>query len=206
MYLQRLAEEFPNLSQGQIDESVETNLCVWFMEYNKFLRSLAGGPLIGATNHSVYFVNGYKFHTNCHVEYREAPFKQTVLFKYEWFDPTMDVGVKRHSEYNLADINIRRRYKKYEPFILAMQATQVCYVSYPCKKKDKDDCVAVLMEVATTIEMNVPSQIEEVEVHNIDTTASIDENILLHDPNGDVIEMDEPIDDSLLEDIHKNQE
>ena len=31
------------------------------------------------------------------VEYRESPLKQTVLFKCEWFDPTMDVGVKRHS-------------------------------------------------------------------------------------------------------------
>ncbi|KAH0695483.1 hypothetical protein KY285_022580 [Solanum tuberosum] len=252
MFMQRLQEEFPNLSQGQIDESFEANFSIWFKEFvqcnpieNEFLHSLARGPLIDATSYSAYFVNGYKFHTECHgstrstmnsrvcisdpnfgdyygrikeiiqVEYREAPLKQIVLFKCEWFDPTMDVGVKRHNQYKLVDINHRRRYKKYEPFILAMQATQVCYVPYPSKKKDKDDWAAVLKvkpqnvielpneEVATVSEVNVPFQVEEVEVHEIDITVSIDENILLNDPNGDVIEMDEPIDDGLLQENHE---
>ncbi|KAH0651755.1 hypothetical protein KY284_031667 [Solanum tuberosum] len=86
-----------------------------------------------------------------------------------------------------------------------MQATQVCYVSYPNKKKDKDDWVAVLKVkprnvielldegVETTSELNVPFQVDEVEVHEIDMTVSIDENILLNDPNGDTLEIDEPI-------------
>ncbi|XP_049413304.1 L-ascorbate oxidase homolog [Solanum stenotomum] len=127
----------------------------------------------------------------------------------------MDVGVKRHNLYKLVDINHRRRYKKYEPFFLAMQATQVCYVLYPSKKKDKDDWAAVLKvkpqnvielpneEVATISEVNVPFQVKEVEVHEIDMIVSIDENILLNDPNGDVIEMDEPIDDGLLQENHE---
>ncbi|KAH0776181.1 hypothetical protein KY290_007592 [Solanum tuberosum] len=96
-----------------------------------------------------------------------------------------------------------------------MQATQVCYVPYPSKKKDKDDWAAVLKvkprnaielpneEVSTVSEVNVPFQVEEVEVHEIDMTVSIDENILLNDPNGDVIEMDEPIDDGLLQENHE---
>ncbi|KAM3235801.1 hypothetical protein P3L10_015838 [Capsicum annuum] len=73
MYLQHLEEEFPNLSQSEIDESLEENFSIWFKGYawcnpieNEYLRSLARGPLIGATSHSVYFVNGYKFHTECH--------------------------------------------------------------------------------------------------------------------------------------------
>ncbi|KAH0773679.1 hypothetical protein KY290_010816 [Solanum tuberosum] len=78
-----------------------------------------------------------------------------------------------------------------------MQATQVSYVPYPSKKKDKDDWAAILKvkprnviellneEVATVSEVNVPFQVEEVEVHEIDMTVSIDENILLNDPNGD---------------------
>ncbi|KAK4737308.1 hypothetical protein R3W88_001005 [Solanum pinnatisectum] len=222
-------EEFLNLSQGLIDESHEANFSTWFKEFvrcnpieNKFLSSLTRGPLISDTCHSVYFVNGYKFHTECHgcirptmnsgvcifdsnfgdyfgrikeiiqVEYREAPLNKTVLFKYEWFDPTMDVGVKRHNQYKLVDINQRRRYKKYKHFILAMQATQVCYVSYPNKKKEKDDWVAVLKveprnlieladeEVETTSELNVPFQVDEVEVHEIDMTISIDENIYIY--------------------------
>ncbi|KAK4726786.1 hypothetical protein R3W88_031703 [Solanum pinnatisectum] len=243
MFMQHLQEEFPSLSQGQIDESLEIHFSTWFKEYvqcnfirNEFLRSLSRGPLIGATCYSVYFVNGYKFHTECHgsarstmnsgvcisdpnfgdyygrikeiiqVEYHEAPLKQIVLFKCEWLDPTMDVGVKMHNQYKLVDINHCRRYKKDEPFILAMQATRVCYVSYPSKKKDKDDWAAVLKvkprnvielpneQVTTVSELNVPFQIEEVEVHEIDMIVSVDENILLNDPNGGVIKMDEPID------------
>jgi len=93
-----------------------------------------------------------------------------------------------------------------------MQATQVCYVSYPNKKKDKDDWVAVLKVkpqnvielldegVETTSELNVPFQVE---VHEIDMTVSIDENILLNDPNGDTMDMDEPIDDGLLQENHE---
>ncbi|XP_070041084.1 uncharacterized protein [Nicotiana tomentosiformis] len=207
---------------------------------NQFLRSLAHGPLISAKCYPVYFINGYKFHTEYHgsarstinsgvcisdpnigdyygriqeiiqVEYREEPLKQTVLFKCEWFDPTVNVGVKEHNKYKLVDVNHRRRFRKYEPFILAMQATQVCYVPYPSTKKDNDDWVAVLKvklpdvielldEAITSIpEPNFPFQVEEVEVHLIDMNFITNENIILHDPNGDVIEMVEPIDDGLL--------
>ncbi|KAM3238213.1 hypothetical protein P3L10_013243 [Capsicum annuum] len=79
MYLQRLEEEFLNLSQSEIDESLEENFAIWFKGYarcnpieNEYLRSLARGPLIGATSHSVYFVNGYKFHTECHGSMRST--------------------------------------------------------------------------------------------------------------------------------------
>ncbi|KAM3252274.1 hypothetical protein P3L10_006344 [Capsicum annuum] len=143
------------------------------------------------------------------VEYREAPLKQTVLFKCKWFDPIIDVGVKKRDRYKLVDINHRHRYKKYEPFILAMQTTQVCYVPYPSKKKNKEDWLAVLKvkpqnviellveEVVITSELNVPFQVEEVEVHEIDMFVSVDEDILLHDPNGGVLEMNEPLNDDM---------
>ncbi|XP_019241588.1 PREDICTED: uncharacterized protein LOC109221568 [Nicotiana attenuata] len=247
MYIQRLQEELPNLSQDQINESLETCFAIWFKEYvrcnhieNQFLCSLAHGPLISAKCYPVYFVNGYKFHTECHgsarstinsgvcisdpnvgdyygriqeiiqLEYRKEPLKQTVLFKCEWFDPTVNVGVKEHNQYKLVDVNHRRRFNKYEPFILAMQATQVCYVPYPSTKKDKDDWVAVLKvkprdvielpdeAITSTPEPTLPFQVEEVEVHLIDMNFTTDENIILHDPNGDVIEMVEPINDGLL--------
>ncbi|KAK6803503.1 hypothetical protein RDI58_001287 [Solanum bulbocastanum] len=118
----------------------------------------------------------------------------------------MDVGVKKHNQYKLIDINQRHRYKKYEPFILAIQATQVCNVPYPSKKKDKIDWLAVLKvkphnvvelldeEVAPIPELNVPFRVEEVEVHEIDMIVSIDEEILLHDLSGGVLEMKKPID------------
>ncbi|KAM3202871.1 hypothetical protein P3L10_030496 [Capsicum annuum] len=130
----------------------------------------------------------------------------------------MDIDVKKHNQYKLVDINHRRWYKKYEPFIIAMQATQVCYVPYPSKKKNKDNCLAVLKvkpqnvvelpveEGVKTSELNVPFQVEEVEVHKIDMSISIDENILLHNPNEGVLKMDEPVDDGLFNEHLKIQE
>ncbi|OIT05561.1 hypothetical protein A4A49_24344 [Nicotiana attenuata] len=91
-----------------------------------------------------------------------------------------------------------------------MQATQVCYVPYPSTKKDKDDWVAVLKvkpqdvielpdeAITSAPEPTLPFQVEEVKVHLIDMNFTTDENIILHDPNGDVIEMVEPINDGLL--------
>lgn len=70
MYMQRLEEEFPNLSQDQIDESLDTKFSIWFKEYvrsnhieNEYLCSLTHGPLISVYSYPVCFVNGYKFHT-----------------------------------------------------------------------------------------------------------------------------------------------
>ncbi|KAM3322040.1 hypothetical protein P3S67_003191 [Capsicum chacoense] len=99
-----------------------------------------------------------------------------------------------------------------------MQETQVCYVSYPSKKKDKDDWVSVLKikpqnvvelldeEIETAPELNIPFQVEEVQVYEINMNVSTDESIHLHDANGGLIEMDEVTDDSLLQEHHDNQE
>ncbi|OIS96767.1 hypothetical protein A4A49_60732 [Nicotiana attenuata] len=99
-----------------------------------------------------------------------------------------------------------------------MQATQVCYVPYPNKRKDKEDWVAVLNveprhvvelpdeEVMAVSDANLPFQVEEVEDHVIDMNIVVEENILLHDPNGDLIKMDEHVDDELLLDHHKTEE
>ncbi|KAM3217460.1 hypothetical protein P3L10_026903 [Capsicum annuum] len=53
---------------------------------------------------------------------------------------------------------------------------------------------------------NVPFQVEEVEVHEIDMSVSIDEDILFHDPNGGVLEMNKPLNDGLFEEHHEIQD
>ncbi|KAM3285741.1 hypothetical protein P3S67_024540 [Capsicum chacoense] len=92
------------------------------------------------------------------------------------------------------------------------------YVPYPSKKKDKEDWLPVLKvkpqnvielpveEVVITSELNVPFQVEEVEVHEIDMSVFVDEHILLHVPNGGVIEMNEPLNDGLFEEHHEIQD
>ncbi|KAF3668521.1 hypothetical protein FXO37_09513 [Capsicum annuum] len=98
-----------------------------------------------------------------------------------------------------------------------MQATQVCYVSYPSKKKDKDDWVVVLKikpqnvvelpdeEIKTAAELNIPFEVEEVQIYEIDMNVATYESIHLHDTNGGLIEMDEVTDDGLLQEYHENQ-
>ncbi|XP_043816628.1 uncharacterized protein LOC110624237 [Manihot esculenta] len=78
------------------------------------------------------------------LEYPGLPIKRTVLFKCDWFDPTPNTGTKVHRQYRIVDINNKRRYSKYEPFVLASQATQVVYASYPSKRRDKNDWWAVM--------------------------------------------------------------
>ena len=53
------------------------------------------------------------------------------------------MGVKVHNQYKLVDINQRRKFNKFEPFILAMQATQVFYMPYPILKQNNSDWLAV---------------------------------------------------------------
>ncbi|XP_057990748.1 uncharacterized protein LOC110633890 [Hevea brasiliensis] len=73
------------------------------------------------------------------IEYSALPIKRTILFKCEWFDLTLDVGIKVHKQYNIMDINLQKRLNKYELFILASQAEQVVYFPYPSLRRDKAD-------------------------------------------------------------------
>ncbi|KAK1369544.1 hypothetical protein POM88_035636 [Heracleum sosnowskyi] len=77
------------------------------------------------------------------IEYPRLPIKKTALFKCEWFDPTINVGTRVHQRYNIVEINRRKRLSVYEPFILAMQATQVYFCNYPSLRRDKVDWLVV---------------------------------------------------------------
>ena len=56
--------------------------------------------------------------------------KKVVLFKCEWYDPDKK-GTKRHKQLKLVEINEKRRYPHYDPFIFAHQACQVYYTRGP---------------------------------------------------------------------------
>ncbi|KAK1387560.1 DUF4216 domain-containing protein [Heracleum sosnowskyi] len=77
------------------------------------------------------------------IEYPRFPIKKTALFKCEWFDPTLNVGTKIHPRYNIVEVNQRKRLNVYEPFVLAMQATQVFFCNYPSLRRDKIDWLVV---------------------------------------------------------------
>nr|GMD76472.1 uncharacterized protein LOC109190933 [Ipomoea batatas] len=78
------------------------------------------------------------------VEYPNVPIKKVVLFKCEWFDPTPNVGSRFNSEYGIAEVHCNKRYRKYDPFIIAQSACQVCYIPYPRGIREKMNWWVVL--------------------------------------------------------------
>ncbi|XP_019196351.1 PREDICTED: uncharacterized protein LOC109190339 [Ipomoea nil] len=78
------------------------------------------------------------------VEYPNVPIKKVVLFKCEWFDPTPNIGSIFNSEYGIAEVHCNKRYRKYDPFIIAQSACQVCYIPYPRGIREKINWWVVL--------------------------------------------------------------
>ncbi|XP_031131722.1 uncharacterized protein LOC116033108 [Ipomoea triloba] len=134
------------------------------------------------------------------VEYPSLPVKRTILFKCEWFDPTT-VGMKVHSQYKLVEVNHKHRFNRYEPFVLAMQAAQVYYCTYPSLRRDKLDWWAVCkikarseVEVPessiSSEESLIPPPFQEEITDNHDLMQIDEDPSHLNDPNGGVIELD----------------
>jgi len=57
--------------------------------------------------------------------------KKISLFYCEWFDPTINVGTKCHSQYNILEVKLNGRYVLYDPFILSQKTRQAYFVNYP---------------------------------------------------------------------------
>ena len=128
------------------------------------------------------------------LEYPGYPFKRTVLFKCDWFDPSRH-GTRRHPNYSLVEVNQSRRFNRYEPFILAMQACQVYYVPYPSLRRAQTDWIAVCkIKARAVVEMpelskktssmsELAFQDNEINLHQIEVVEDNDLG-LLNDPNG----------------------
>ncbi|XP_051140311.1 uncharacterized protein LOC127257857 [Andrographis paniculata] len=138
----------------------------------KVYKDIAHGPLVEVTRHNKCFINGYRFHTEKYgtkkvsynsgvcvdcdgleyyghineileVEFPALPIKRCVFFNCDWYDPTPGVGTKKHEKYNMVEVNKKKRLQTYEPFILAMQATQVFYLPFSSMRRDRVDWLAV---------------------------------------------------------------
>ena len=152
---------------------------------NNDLKALAWGPRTRVWSWSMYFINGYKFHTKAwsrgkktinsgvcvkgvtqggeddfygvieriiEIEYHGLP--KIPLFYCQWFDPTHR-GTRVHPQYKIVQINKRKRYQYYDPFIVAQKARQVYYVDYPDTCKDlRDWCVAIATKPRGHVEVD----------------------------------------------------
>ena len=78
------------------------------------------------------------------VEYSGEPTKKLVVFNCEWFDNTINHGIKVQLQYDIVEVHCQRRYSNFDPFIFATNAIQVYYVPYPEKIKEKVDWWVVI--------------------------------------------------------------
>ncbi|WZZ72219.1 hypothetical protein YC2023_083589 [Brassica napus] len=60
-----------------------------------------------------------------------------TVFYCDWHDNTPDRGVRTNA-FGVTSVNSRRKLQYYDPFILASQADQVCYIKYP-RVRNRDD-------------------------------------------------------------------
>jgi hypothetical protein len=164
--------------------------------------TMNSGVCIKGTNYSIDERDYYgQLIEVLRLEYPGLPIKRTVLFKCDWFDPTPNVGTKVHQQYKLIEVNHRRSFNKYEPFVLAVQATQVNYTTYPSLRRDKIHWWAVFKIKArsvvelpavtvTTSSCDTPFQQDEMEFPSIHVDVDNAQQFL-SDPNETLFEIDD---------------
>lgn len=143
------------------------------MTIDERIRDLCVGPSKYATRYNSCFVNGYKFHTkeygenkatinsgvcikgSCYNDFEKDYFgtlisviqlqyvgmNRITLFKCLWYDT--ENGVKVDGKHGLVEINSKSRLGGNDPFVLAEQAQQVYYTTFPGRKRSRSEWWAV---------------------------------------------------------------
>ncbi|XP_059306394.1 uncharacterized protein LOC132057810 [Lycium ferocissimum] len=187
-------------------------------EHGSSKSPMNSGVCIKVSSHSVNDIDYYgRLIEILQLEYHALPFKRTMLFKCSWFDPTPKHGTRVHPQYNLVEVNRRRTFNKYEPFIMAVQATQVYLETYPSLKRTVNEWLAVckikshsVVEVPNIAEqphtLNDPafqedgSQVHEIDI-NVDETPHT-----LNSPYGVLIDMEEEEEEEEEEEYNEDDE
>ena len=161
---------------------------------NAELRQVANGCAYRVKSFGGYDVNGYRFHTTSHEQSRpnrrttnsgvftpgddgleyygrieeiyeltfhgSKPLKP-VIFKCHWFDPH---AVRRTPNLGLVEVQQASVYPGDDVYIVAQQATQVYYLSYPCQTDNRLKGWDVVYKVSPHGKLPVPNN----EDYNID--------------------------------------
>ena len=92
---------------------------------------------------------------------------KVVVFYCKWFDKSPQ-GTQLNPKTNTVDIKMNRRYRLYDPFVIAQNVRQVYYVPYPLTRVDRRGwCVAIKTKPRGRIETSndtvddVPYQMDE---------------------------------------------
>uniref|UniRef100_A0A0D3BFE8 DUF4216 domain-containing protein n=1 Tax=Brassica oleracea var. oleracea TaxID=109376 RepID=A0A0D3BFE8_BRAOL len=65
-----------------------------------------------------------------------------TVFYCDWYDNTPDRGVRTYA-FGVTSVHSRRKLQYYDPFILASQGDQVCYIKYSLVRNRDDPWVTV---------------------------------------------------------------
>ncbi|CAH2047515.1 unnamed protein product, partial [Thlaspi arvense] len=125
-------------------------------------------PRRNYTSWPIYLSRGYPFHMHAHgqnkkaqhynvyvkgtidadyneliedimmIEYHGAVGLKAMNFKCKWFNTTESRGFCKHSSC-IVNVSLRRRYEKYDPFILSGNCDQVCFIPYPHVRRSSFD-------------------------------------------------------------------
>ena len=87
------------------------------------------------------------------MRYSGWPNKKIVLFRCEWFDPSHR-GTKVDHQHNIIEVKHTRKYRSYDPFIIAQHAKQVYYASYPLRRDKADWWVVIKSKPVGRIEID----------------------------------------------------
>ncbi|XP_023639601.1 uncharacterized protein LOC111830945 [Capsella rubella] len=137
-----------------------------------WLHEIVQEPRAKITTAPMYFTRGYTFHTYRHgirratanygisvkagdsefygilqqileVEYPGLLNLKCILFKCDWYDPTMGRGM-RANNLGVVDVNTNKTYGRFDPYILASQAEQVSFLSYPRLRQRREMWLSVI--------------------------------------------------------------
>jgi len=134
--------------------------------------------------------------------------KKISIFYCEWFDPTIIVGTKFHSQYNIVEVKLNGRYALYDPFILSQKARQTHFVNYPkiCKNL-RGWCVAITTKPRAHVQVDhvedeLPYQADEsptvLPVLTIELVQGLADTTILEVLDDDPIEL---VDDDTYEEL-----
>ncbi|XP_010518611.1 PREDICTED: uncharacterized protein LOC104793884 [Camelina sativa] len=160
IYMALIRSYYPTYTEEQLDEHKQRDFAPWLKYYVNdenekgqtfptWLVELVNGSNYIATSCPGYCTRGYAF--RIHEEGSRRKTTDSGISSH-----TSDVvyyGVLREilevrypgivDQFGVTSVNIRRRLVKYDPFILASQADQVCYIRHPRVSNTRDRWVTV---------------------------------------------------------------
>ncbi|KAL0649592.1 hypothetical protein Bca4012_092283 [Brassica carinata] len=142
------------------------------------------------------------------VEFPDLVKLKCVLFKCDWFDPTINRGV-RYSKFGVVDINATWRYNKVEPYILASQADQICFIPYLRIRQSEIFCLAVIKVTPRgRVLTDEQPPLQEDVVNEVEVPEQATNDILLVDPYNQGYEelLDDATDEAHEDEFEENGE